>query len=819
MQERLTFWKLVADEKFKIRIPIIQRGYAQGRSEKRVVEVRKKFLDALYDAVRNNNKLLLDFIYGEKTKDNVFVPFDGQQRLTTLYLLHWYAAWREKKFDENDKGGEQIRDIFRRFSYETRESSRQFCEQLAKFKDTKLDDSGSKVSHSDPLAKHFMDQSWFLPGWEHDPTIAGMLVMLDEIHKKFCNVKDLWKILTGDNACIAFLFQPLDKLGSSADEIFIKMNARGKQLTEFEHFKAQFIEEHAHLAQKFDGDWQDLFWAQFGPARVNQNSADEKDWAQEVDACYCRYLAYLARMLCHLPSPSATSGDAVASGADQPVSLFERVKEAISRKPLCQGKSSNLDFIVASLESLHSLSQDGKDAIANWFDNIFSPGTDDKATVAGKIALYSRQTAKSTNLFHLCCLEDSPTRVNEFLFFGCLLALVYELAPEVARERLRILRNLLVNSENEFRVSNYAEQIKGIVKLMVDGEIDQYCEFNTDQLAEELAKQKLRMEYDCDKKLHDCLDWLENHPLLRGRLSAFANASLDQSNVVAFDCKALHEGRNFIEHTIGSTVILEDDAIDTLIRGLLSQGDYSLRIGKKCFLGGSMRDKMRDLFTSASMRCPLQSLACKTRKINSKPKDMRAAINKIADVWLAQMKKAQKMDWRWYFVKYPVMRPASKKSSGFYDWGGVDGYWNRPESFLQVQLTGKMRSSTNWNPFLWAVYTEAGFNKPIQQQPQWTDSRGYKDDPIVFSCGLALWPEEFSWRIGSPAGRNEDLTPELQQNLSVLCAKFPDIKDGILPVPGTDETDNATNIKYRLYDNEDRIALAVKVVQELAKLT
>jgi hypothetical protein len=41
--------------------------------------------------------LNLDFIYGsmESHRPSDFLPLDGQQRLTTLFLLHWYMAWRD----------------------------------------------------------------------------------------------------------------------------------------------------------------------------------------------------------------------------------------------------------------------------------------------------------------------------------------------------------------------------------------------------------------------------------------------------------------------------------------------------------------------------------------------------------------------------------------------------------------------------------------------------------------------------------------------------------------------------------------------------
>ena len=75
----------------------------------------------------------LDFIYGNITgsqEDKIFQPLDGQQRLTTLFLIHWYAYAKEKSADET------IRETLKKFSYETRLSSRRFCKALEKISAT-----------------------------------------------------------------------------------------------------------------------------------------------------------------------------------------------------------------------------------------------------------------------------------------------------------------------------------------------------------------------------------------------------------------------------------------------------------------------------------------------------------------------------------------------------------------------------------------------------------------------------------------------------------------------------------------------------------
>ena len=109
----------------KIIIPIIQRDYAQGRQDPEVSRVRSRFLDSLYDAIINK-PIYLDFVYGDIDADGVMTPLDGQQRLTTLFLLHWYAA-RKDRVPAEECG------FLQRFGYDTRDSARSFCEELTSF--------------------------------------------------------------------------------------------------------------------------------------------------------------------------------------------------------------------------------------------------------------------------------------------------------------------------------------------------------------------------------------------------------------------------------------------------------------------------------------------------------------------------------------------------------------------------------------------------------------------------------------------------------------------------------------------------------------
>ena len=100
-----SFWNLVKEK--KIVIPIIQRDYAQGRSGQEYL--RERFLKQLFQALESGKVLVLDFVYGSY-ENNILYPLDGQQRLTTLWLLHWYLSLCTGSLDSD-------RETLSHFSY------------------------------------------------------------------------------------------------------------------------------------------------------------------------------------------------------------------------------------------------------------------------------------------------------------------------------------------------------------------------------------------------------------------------------------------------------------------------------------------------------------------------------------------------------------------------------------------------------------------------------------------------------------------------------------------------------------------------------
>lgn len=249
-----TFWELTTNR--KVIIPIIQRDYAQGRQSRKIDEIRINFLETLRAALLDEGKNIeLDFIYGSlDTNKQNFVPLDGQQRLTTLFLLHWYLAKKEGKV-------QKYKAQFLNFNYEVRAASTFFCRKL-------VEDKSMQIVQFTPLSEQIKNQTWFYRDWEQDPTVKGMLVMLDSLHQVFGAKQQLFdKLIDTVSPPISFKYLNL-KDYTLTDSLYIKMNARGRGLTAFENFKAkleQYLERLSPTLQdefihKVDGVWLDFFW-------------------------------------------------------------------------------------------------------------------------------------------------------------------------------------------------------------------------------------------------------------------------------------------------------------------------------------------------------------------------------------------------------------------------------------------------------------------------------------------------------------------------------------------------------------------------------
>ncbi|MCY0854018.1 DUF262 domain-containing protein [Cupriavidus sp. D39] len=657
----------------RIEVPILQRDYAQGRQDTRTSRIRDNFLDALVAAINGDSSLSLDFVYGDVQGD-ALLPLDGQQRLTTLFLLHWYVAARCNRLDPSLP--------WLRLTYATRASARMFCEQLAKSLPTRGQESPSRW---------ITDQPWFLQTWDDDPTIQSMLVVLDELHRKLedVNMERAWRRLTDDEpAAITFHVLPM-KAMSLGNDIYIKMNSRGKPLTEFELFKARFerlLETSSpssagEFARKIDGEWADVFWR---PGARNGS----------MDEAMVRYIRYLT--------------DVCVWRAGEIANPSEDLEGQSLRTYGSAGKdaAAHVNLLMKGLDAWVGIDPD------KWFARWFVSQHSDEAQVVGQVSplrLFRPTDRGNCDLFAACCRShDTGARNRDFgwpealLFYATLLHRWHDSAD--FGRRLRVVRNLIEGSEDELRAHRMPELLDDVQRIVVEGQLDGISGFNQRiHGAEERAKREFLHAHPA---LEPIVFELEDHPLLRGCLVAF---DLDEHTLP-------RRARAF------SKLFSDARHLPLITGALLAAGDYAIRVRGRFFLFGSSRNQApwREVF-SASWRDDMgptrEALGRLLDHVDARgdvplPDTLRG----FMEDYLLQCEQVQRHDWRYYFVKYDAMREGA---SGRYV--GIDGRLEYSICMLDKQ----QMNSYYRDPYLHAVRVQSGQQEHVVDR----DFTGYETEP------------------------------------------------------------------------------------------
>ena len=294
MQNNEITLKNLIDEKKRIVVPTIQRDYAEGRSTAKVETIREGLLNAMLDTISGRrDKLKLDFIYGYERNGKIEL-LDGQQRITTLFLLYWFFLPEDKQ-DELKIGEDSI------LTYEVRKTAEDFCRKLVNHSAKNLLESYNSIEGAEGFDDFIMDRGWFYWSWRYDPTVRSMLVVLNELATIVQKSED--DRFSDANKCyqnlehIVFDFLDLGEF-NMGEELYVKMNARGKDLSSFDILKS-FLEEEMQKQKcsnviqiewrkRMDIRWIDYFWQAFRKKRV-----ESAELVQEIEEQYKKFLLIL----------------------------------------------------------------------------------------------------------------------------------------------------------------------------------------------------------------------------------------------------------------------------------------------------------------------------------------------------------------------------------------------------------------------------------------------------------------------------------------------------------------------------------------------
>lgn len=291
------FKKLIND--YIIYVPEFQRNYLQGDDSNESIKYKRdRLLDDIFDCIKSQSKSInLGFIYGrveESYKDKLFYPYDGQQRLTTLYFLYLLIYFKFNKYDE-------INSIKEKLSYQTRISTNRFIESFlswildSKEKDNIYNDFWNK--NGKDLKGFIMSQDWFMmTEWNYDVSIINMLSIIVEISGRIKkNLGDKTGIDNfidkDENNPFQFDFIYVDDI-SKSDDLYIKINARGKALSPFENLKSD-IDEYWNNEDKtkLDAEWTEFVWNQLDENDKNKEKSFDNSFYNLLSNIF--YLQYL----------------------------------------------------------------------------------------------------------------------------------------------------------------------------------------------------------------------------------------------------------------------------------------------------------------------------------------------------------------------------------------------------------------------------------------------------------------------------------------------------------------------------------------------
>lgn len=645
----------------KIAIPLIQRDYAQGRIDDDVNRVRRRFLDSLYDAIIVE-PITLDFVYGDIDDKGVMTPLDGQQRLTTLFLLHWYAAKKEQIPREKY-------EFLRRFSYETRYSARYFCTELVDF----------IPSFQAKLSDEIINQAWFPLDWKKDPTISSMLVMLDAIDEKFKAIPNIWNRL--ENQAITFYFLPIKDMGLT-DELYIKMNSRGKPLTLFEHFKAELEREIRVLDEKtgeknaeriiasIDKTWTDLLW------NYRNGSADDAD-DNTIDDEFLRYFKFICDIICYRngKSPQSFSSD-----------VFDLLHLYFSAQD--EKTPANLAMLEAFFNCWCNI--DGFENPTQFLTSFMGYKHE-----SGKIIVDARN---KIDIFEDCIhsYSDKSGRIRQFplnrivLLYATTIYLQHQknISTDEFAKRIRVVNNLIQNSEDEVSDRLDRNRIPAILQavdsIILTGIIDDSIEnnFNVNQIQEEKEKAKFLMEHP---EFAEDVYALEDHEMLKGQISIIGLENLAYGSRFAslFSCSW--------------------DKIDC---ALMATGNY----------GQQERNKWRYQYASKSLQLAWDELFHKSANsgfdntksilislLSTNETFDNDILDSIATNYVAQCEADGVYPWNYYYIKYPAFRPGSY------------GKLSNTEAGTKPYLFSVMQTKSAWSQNTYMPYLKEADNAHLSR--------------------------------------------------------------------------------------------------------
>lgn len=277
------------DTNGKVVIPDLQRDYCWGGKGTLVKDfvnnIKKHFSEK-----GTKHRLMMGLLYGyyEENRPNLQLC-DGQQRLTTLFLLMGYInrACGDNSFRRFLISDYELNEDDREpnLLYDIRDSSLYFLSDLVC--NFFIQEGGELVDGS--LSEYIKKQDWWFKRYDADPTILSMLAALDEIQ---CLLQDMDQSTLKNLGCyvcsmLQFVFFDMGDR-KNGEETFVIINTTGEPLTATENLKPLIVtqgnesewEENSRKWEEMD-HW---FWLHRDKSQEDTSDAGMKEFLRWVVA-------------------------------------------------------------------------------------------------------------------------------------------------------------------------------------------------------------------------------------------------------------------------------------------------------------------------------------------------------------------------------------------------------------------------------------------------------------------------------------------------------------------------------------------------------
>ena len=225
----------------KIVIPDLQRDYCWGdsayieqeKSQKELVSgfVGDYLLTSFKEKSSTSKDLMLGLVYGYEEPLNCFNICDGQQRITTLFLLLGMVnRYSDGEFNDYIISSTEMQDDYEpHLLYSIRESTLYFLSDLSLH---------FFIKNSIPNVSLIKKSNWYFDEYERDASVQSMLAALETIEKilvneKAIDYKSFGHFLLND---LKMIYYDMENR-ARGEETYIVINTTGEPLSSTENIK------------------------------------------------------------------------------------------------------------------------------------------------------------------------------------------------------------------------------------------------------------------------------------------------------------------------------------------------------------------------------------------------------------------------------------------------------------------------------------------------------------------------------------------------------------------------------------------------------